>query len=147
MLVRNVTMEEADQLYPLICLSVRKELDREQFQTYLMQALKKPTRRILLGYDGGIPCAGGVYSQLIRARRMPRARRRYRSFDEFIDTNEKNGLHHDDGNIFACECPKPRIFGAARFFAFAVCVHTRIDVKKTRAVSGRWMVKQNRVLC
>ena len=23
MLVRNVTMEEADQLYPLICLSVR----------------------------------------------------------------------------------------------------------------------------
>ena len=131
MLVRNVTMEEADQLYPLICLSVRKELDREQFQTYLMQALEKPTRRILLGYDGGIPGA----------------RRRYRSFDEFIDTNEKNGLHHDDGNIFACECPKPRIFGAARFFAFAVCVHTRIDVKKTRAVSGRWMVKQNRVLC
>ena len=55
MLVRNVTMEEADQLYPLICLSVRKELDREQFQTYLMQALEKPTRRILLGYDGGIP--------------------------------------------------------------------------------------------
>ena len=55
MLVRNVTMEEADQLYPLLCLSVRKELDRELFQTYLMQALEKPTRRILLGYDGGIP--------------------------------------------------------------------------------------------
>ena len=40
MLVRNVTMEEADQLYPLICLSVRPRAIPNVFDASLGKADK-----------------------------------------------------------------------------------------------------------
>lgn len=55
MLVRAVTIEQAEQLYPLVCGCARKELVREVFEQYLARALEQPERRILLAFDGGIP--------------------------------------------------------------------------------------------
>ena len=57
MLVRNVTMAEADQLYPLVCASARRELPAEVFRVYLSDALSHGTRRILLALEGGTAVA------------------------------------------------------------------------------------------
>ena len=52
MIVRNVTMAEADKLYELMCAYRAEPLDRAAFTAHLQQALEQPGRRVVLAYNG-----------------------------------------------------------------------------------------------
>lgn len=52
MIVRNVTLEEGDKLYQLVCEYRHETVDKEAFLAHLKTALDQPGRRVVLAYNG-----------------------------------------------------------------------------------------------
>ena len=55
MIVRNVTMAEADKLYELVCAYRKSPVAKENFLERLQEALEQSGRRVVMAYNGAEP--------------------------------------------------------------------------------------------